>query len=111
LVLVRQTLHEWLKETSWPDFSFLCVCSDPTVVRGDELAVHQADLDFPVTTDSGVVREYLSSPYGGVRVVFSTYQSAQVVAEGMEDKPFDLGLFDEAHKTAGREGTRFGGTK
>ena len=54
------------------------------------------------------MQEYLSSPYKGVRVVFSTYQSAQVVAEGMpKGAAFDLGLFDEAHKTAGREGTRF----
>ena len=60
-----------------------------------------------MTTESSVVREYLSSAYDGVRVVFSTYQSARVVAEGMADEPFDLGLFDEAHKTAGRQGTRF----
>lgn len=30
LALVRQTLHEWLHETSWSDVQFLCVCSDPT---------------------------------------------------------------------------------
>ena len=53
LALVRQTLHEWLKETRWDNFSYLCVCSDPTVVRGaDNMVVRQSDLDFPVTTDS-----------------------------------------------------------
>jgi predicted helicase len=37
-----------------------------------------------------------------VRVVFSTYQSAPVVATGLRGlAPFDLGIFDEAHKTTG----------
>lgn len=109
LALVRQTLHEWLKETSWPEFSFLCVCSDPTVAKDvDDLIVRQSDLDFPVTTDSATVRQWLVRPFSGVRIVFSTYQSAEVVAEGMDHSvPFDFGIFDEAHKTAGREGTRF----
>lgn len=114
LALVRQLLHEWLRETSWEQFSFMCVCSDPTVAKGaDDLVVHQADLDFPVTTDSAIVRQYLDRPFAGTRIVFSTYQSAQVVAEGMpvdsdgQRRPFDLGIFDEAHKTASRAGTRF----
>jgi predicted helicase len=34
LALLRQTLHEWLCETQWQDFSYLCVCSDPTVETG-----------------------------------------------------------------------------
>lgn len=114
LALVRQLLHEWLRETSWEQFSFMCVCSDPTVTKGaDDLVVHQSDLDFPVTTNSSVVHAYLSKSFPGTRIVFSTYQSAQVVAEGMpldadgQRLPFDLGIFDEAHKTASRDGTRF----
>jgi len=114
LALVRQLLHEWLRETSWEKLAYLCVCSDPTVAKGaDDLIVHQADLDFPVMTDSEVVGKFLSKPFDGVKVVFSTYQSAHIVAEGMsigangERQPFDLGIFDEAHKTASRSGTRF----
>ncbi|MBI5451344.1 MAG: Helicase associated domain protein [Gammaproteobacteria bacterium] len=114
LALVRQLLHEWLKETAWERFTFMCVCSDPTVAKGaDDLIVHQADLDFPVTTESAVVSQFLSKPFDGVKIVFSTYQSAQVVAAGLPVdvdgmvQPFDLGVFDEAHKTASREGTRF----
>lgn len=42
-----------------------------------------------------------------VRVVFSTYQSGKVVAEGIDETPFDLGIFDEAHKTTGPEGGMF----
>ena len=107
LALVRQMLHEWLRETATENLTFLCVCSDPTVAKGaDDLIVHQADLDFPVTTESASVRKFLTSPFEGVKVVFSTYQSAHVVAGGM-DQAFDLGIFDEAHKTAGRTGTHF----
>ena len=62
-----------------------------------------------MTTDVGEVREFLAAPGDGVQIVFSTYQSAHVVGEasrGMD--AFDLGIFDEAHKTAGREGAKFG---
>jgi len=34
LALVRQLLHEWLRETSWERFTFMCVCSDPSVAKG-----------------------------------------------------------------------------
>ena len=109
LALIRQTLHEWLKQTKWEQFSYLCVCSDPSVARGsDEVVVRQSELDFPVTTNSADVGRYLSTKNKGPHIVFSTYQSAQALAEGMPaDYAFNLGFFDEAHKTAGREGTRF----
>ncbi len=114
LALVRQLLHEWLRETAWEKLAYLCVCSDPTVAKGsDELIVHQAELDFPVTTESAAVGKFLGKPFDGVKVVFSTYQSAHIVAEGMlagadgDKRPFDLAIFDEAHKTASRSGTRF----
>lgn len=114
LALVRQLLHEWLRETAWERFTFMCVCSDPTVAKAaDDLIVHQADLDFPVTTESAVVSRFLNKAFDGVKIVFSTYQSAQVVAAGMPVgadgavQPFDLAIFDEAHKTASRAGTRF----
>src|ERR1017187_7907766 len=38
----------------------------------------------------------------------STYQSASVVGAAMQPgEAFDLAVFDEAHKTAGREGRNF----
>jgi len=114
LALVRQLLHEWMRETSWEKLAYLCVCSDPSVENGnDGLIVHQPDLDFPVMTESATVGRFLDKPFDGVKVVFSTYQSAHVVAEGMPigmdgaKKPFDLAIFDEAHKTATRSGTHF----
>ncbi|MBE2179952.1 MAG: Helicase associated domain protein [Chthoniobacterales bacterium] len=109
LALVRQTLHEWLHETSWPDVQFLCVCSDPTVQpEEDSLLVRPSDLDFAVTTQATDVRRFLERQTDSVRLVFSTYQSSQVVAAAVAGlPPFDFGVFDEAHKTAGRDGARF----
>jgi len=110
LSLVRQTLHEWLRETSWPELSYLCVCSDPSVSKGvDSVVIRQSELDFSVTTDTDAIRRFLARQFNGVRIIFSTYQSANMLAEAMDGHPpFDLGIFDEAHKTAGREGAKFG---
>jgi superfamily II DNA or RNA helicase len=110
LALLRQTLHEWLKETSMDNLAYLCVCSDPTVKGdADEISTPQSDLDFEVSTNSEVVRRFLDAPFDGTKIVFSTYQSASVVGEAMKpEESFDLGIFDEAHKTAGREGRNYG---
>ncbi|MBL8829670.1 MAG: Helicase associated domain protein, partial [Planctomycetaceae bacterium] len=109
LALMRQTVHCWMEETSWDEREYLCVCSDPTVApEEDAVVVRQSDLDFRVTTDAASVRQFLTRPCQGVRIIFATYQSSRVVAEasaGLE--PFELGIFDEAHKTAGRDGMLF----
>jgi superfamily II DNA or RNA helicase len=109
LALLRQTVHEWLHETSWPKLAYLCVCSDPTVAQDvDALTASQSDLDFEVSTDSASVRRFLDAPFEGTKVVFSTYQSAAVVGRAMRaGEQFDIGIFDEAHKTAGREGRNY----
>ena len=109
LALLRQSLHVWLRETSWPNLSYLAVCSDPTVKPDDDpLIVRQGDLDFPVTTDSETVQRFLAERPEGVQIIFSTYHSAPEVAKGCpHDVAFDLAIFDEAHWTAGQETKRF----
>ena len=106
LALIRQTLHEWLRETRWEKLAYVCVCSDPSVKAGlDFIETPQSDIDFPVSTDPENVREFLEKDFDGVKLVFSTYQSAKVVSQALQEgESFDLGIFDEAHKTAGREG-------
>jgi predicted helicase len=63
-----------------------------------------------VTTGSADVNRFLlGAADGAVRVIFSTYQSAKVVADGMPPGfQFTAGVFDEAHKTAGHAGAKFG---
>ena len=105
LALLSQTLPDWCKQTSWGErFRYLCVCSDASVDRSakeDEYALKQSDIEFPVTTDPKLVKGFLDSNKAGVNVIFSTYQSAEVVAEGLKGQTIDLGIFDEAHKTTG----------
>ena len=109
LALLRQLLHEWLRETNLPSLAYLCVCSDISVTEGlDSISTTQTDLDFPVSTDATAVRGFLDAPFSGKKIVFSTYQSAQVVGAALQpDEAFDLAVFDEAHKTAGREGRNY----
>ena len=74
----------------------------------DALTTQQSDLDFQVSTDAASVRSFLDAPFAGVKMIFSTYQSASVVGAAMQPgEAFDLAVFDEAHKTAGREGRNF----
>lgn len=109
LALLRQILHEWLRETNLPALAYLCVCSDPTVKEGlDTIDTKQSDLDFQVSTNAASVREFLDASFSGVKIIFSTYQSAQVVGAALKPgEAFDLAVFDEAHKTAGREGRNY----
>ena len=101
LALLRQMLHEWLRETSLPALAYHCVCSDPTVKEGiDAIFTPQSDLDFQVSTDPQSVRDFLDAPFDGTKIIFSTYQSAQVVGAALNPgEAFDLAVFDEAHKT------------
>lgn len=107
LALIRQTLHEWLKETEWKKVSYLCVCSDRSVSTGlDELKLHQSDLDFKVSTNAEHVTDFLQHEFDGVKVIFCTYLSSHVIGDATSE-PFDLAIFDEAHRTAGRVGSNY----
>ena len=111
LLLLKQFLGEWSQQTQWGDrFEYLCVCSDKdAVTRNDAIHLRPTEVPFPVDTDPAVVRRFLDRPStGSVSVVFSTYHSAKVVAEGIRVlSSFDVGIFDEAHKTTGDSDTTF----
>jgi superfamily II DNA or RNA helicase len=104
LQLIRQTLDEWARQASEP-FEYLVVCSDQTVNSGlDEISDAVAGSDIPVTTDANEVRAFLHKNSKSRKILFSTYQSLQVVASSFSSQDleeFDFGVFDEAHKTAG----------
>ena len=105
LALLSQALPDWCKQTSWAKrFRYMCVCSDDSVDREakqDGYTYKQEDLEFSVTTDAKEVKKFIGKNKDGVNVIFSTYQSAEVVAEGLKGQTVDLGIFDEAHKTTG----------
>lgn len=100
--LVGQTLREWSSEAIEPFHAFV-VCSD-TKVGKDEEDISTHDLAYPATTDARKVAQAASVLSPDRRtVVFSTYQSIQVVADAQRQGlgAFDLIICDEAHRTTG----------
>lgn len=109
LGLLSQTLHEWTAARN-SDFAVLCVCSDDSVgKRGSDEAVHDiADLAFPVTSDPVEIAKFLST--AEPKVVFSTYQSSNLIADAHADQKvpsFNLAIADEAHRCAGDKAGNF----
>lgn len=101
--LVSQTLREWTAQATDPLHAFV-VCSDAKVGKDDEEDIKTHDLAYPATTDAKAlanVSKLLSTDRR--TVVFSTYQSIQVIsdAQKMGFGEFDLIVCDEAHRTTG----------
>ena len=85
------------------------MCSDKTVgLKNDSVDIDKSELGFRVDTDPEMVRRFLRRETDDIKVIFSTYQSTEVVAGGSAGlPPIDLAIFDEAHKTTGRAGGMF----
>ncbi len=104
--LLSQTLKEWTIESALPLRSF-AVCSDVSVgKRKTDEDIPVTDLAYPSTTNTtNLVQKFAEIPEGfdGITVVFSTYQSIDVVAQaqGKGIPEFDLIVCDEAHRTTG----------
>ena len=113
LALINQTLTTWLAEAVAdclrPDW--LCVCSDESAGKPDrdELLLHVHDLGVPCETNPKKIRERLVAMNSPLRVVFTTYQSGTPLAVAAREAGivFDFGVFDEAHRTAGRKSSGF----
>lgn len=104
--LLSQTLKEWTIEASVPLRSF-AVCSDVSVgKRKTDEDIPITDLAYPATTNTTkLVAKFSELPLDdeGITVVFSTYQSIDVVAQAQKQgiPEFDLIVCDEAHRTTG----------
>lgn len=106
--LLSQSLREWMAQTTVGIRPF-AVCSDVRVGRrdanNDDVDQSSVDLSEPPTTDPHkLAQRYLENPNpDAMTVVFSTYQSIDVVIaaqeHGLDD--FDLVICDEAHRTSG----------
>ncbi len=100
--LVAQSLREWTAEALAPLHAFV-VCSDSKVGR-DEEDISTHDLAYPATTDPRKLLQAAETLSADRRtVIFSTYQSIQVVADAQRQGfgDFDLIICDEAHRTTG----------
>ncbi|MFJ7471755.1 DEAD/DEAH box helicase [Peribacillus frigoritolerans] len=101
--LLSQTLREWNNDTEIP-FNTFAVCSDKKVTKQSE-DITAVDLGFPATTDPHKLVEQFkrSNTNKKMTVVFSTYQSIEVISKAQEIGlvEFDLIISDEAHRTTG----------
>lgn len=108
LALMSQTVREWKNDCA-DDFLAFSVCSDVKVGKrqsdGDVIQFTVHDLAFPATTDAAkIAQQVAESDREKMIVVFSTYQSIQVLTaaqktHGLPD--FDWIICDEAHRTTG----------
>lgn len=100
--LVGQSLREWSAQAEKPFHAFV-VCSDSKVGK-DEEDISAHDLAYPATTDARKITQAASVLSKDRRtIIFSTYQSIQVVADAQNQGlgRFDLIVCDEAHRTTG----------
>ena len=112
IALLSQTLKEWsaqAKDNIYP----ICICSDSHASDKAEDSI--SDLVLPATTDAEKVhRQFIDyrarqASEGGMIVVFSTYQSIDVISSVQKEINklehdsfvFDLIVCDEAHRTTG----------
>ena len=113
LSLVKQTLKVWLRESiaNNIDVEWICVCSDETAGRADQddVVVQRQDIAVPCLTSVDKIADWLKAKHKGLTVVFTTYQSGNVLATAARKAKFvfDLGIMDEAHKTVGDEDKQF----
>lgn len=109
LALMSQTIREWTIDSATPLRSY-AVCSDVQVGKrrrdvDDVAEVDLHDLDYPATTNAAKLASRSSHPAPDrMTVVFSTYQSIQVISDAQKlhgFPEFDLIICDEAHRTTG----------
>lgn len=109
LSLMSQTIREWTIDTETPLRAY-AVCSDSQVGKrrkaNDDIAeVDIHDLDYPATTNAAKLAAKAEHPAPDrMTVVFSTYQSIQVISDAQKRHgfpEFDLIICDEAHRTTG----------
>ncbi|PIM92033.1 helicase [Fusobacterium animalis] len=116
IALLGQTLREWTNDIDKDTKLFpICICSDSKISSkkstNDDNITSVVDLALPATTDIAKIVSQLEKikDKKGMKVVFSTYQSIDVIAKAQEkileqDKnfgEFNLIICDEAHRTTG----------
>lgn len=114
IALLGQTLREWSAQADKPIHP-ICICSDSKSTQQKESNGSIVDLALPASTDvKNITKQYLAAKMeqnkkGGMIVVFSTYQSIDVISNAQKQINhqqkdsfiFDLVICDEAHRTTG----------
>src|SRR5690554_5171511 len=115
IALLGRTLREWTSDANEP-IKPICICSDSRITRqrgnnDDDSDFSVVDLAYPASTDvKSVIKQFKAidrTTKKGMTVVFSTYQSIDVIANAQRhllndnnnNAIFDLIICDEAHRT------------
>ncbi|MDR0751775.1 MAG: DEAD/DEAH box helicase family protein [Christensenellaceae bacterium] len=111
--LESQVLHEWYNQSEYGALNGICVCSDELVSKSrvrvnndlEDIPIYNTiDLAKPASTDATTIyKNYLKGKDNKLTVIFTTYQSIDVIIEAQKlGLPrFDLIICDEAHRTTG----------
>lgn len=115
IALLGQTLREWTTFSQEPIHP-ICICSDPEITRKktkseEGMGYSVVDLALPASTNvKDIVNQFKSiKNKTGMTVVFSTYQSIEVISKVQHElkneipelESFDLTICDESHRTTG----------
>lgn len=117
IALLGQTLREWTTFAQEPIHP-ICICSDPEISKkktknDDSDGFSVVDLALPASTNvKDIIHQFRQAKLNnakGMTVVFSTYQSIEVIAKAQKELhttdpalgEFDLIVCDEAHRTTG----------
>jgi superfamily II DNA or RNA helicase len=114
LILLNKTLEDWTKEITdsnhklYPEWC--CICSDETAGKlNDDLVSDIFSSGIPTTTNDDEITSFLKRKAPGGKIIFTTYQSADKLAQVSRriKFKFDLAILDEAHKTVGTKDKAF----
>ncbi|WP_104744229.1 restriction endonuclease [Helicobacter acinonychis] len=104
IALVAQTLKESFEQSELKFRGFV-VCSDAKVGSNDNEDIKAYELPIAPTTNASRLAEFIQKDLDKNErvIIFSTYQSIDVVIEAQRllNKDFSLIVCDEAHRTAG----------
>lgn len=109
--LISQTMRAWVNQIRDNEkINLYVVCSDPkaskvgkTKQEEDEAYGRLSDLPYPATTNPITIAHRFRKHSDALNVVFSTYQSIDVIHQAQQNGlfDFDLTICDEAHRTTG----------
>lgn len=101
LYLLSETYELWVKQLCDTSFKYLLIGSDIDKKEG-------MNCEYKLTTNECDIKEYLENVNDKI-VVITTYQSSKLLKDVCKEInfTFDMGIFDEAHRTTGNNDKMF----
>ena len=111
LQLVKQTLKTWAREFMCEgiEIDWIAVCSDDDVKNLDDPSLNTFEIGIEVNTETEMISSFLKQNSEKIKIIITTYQSGKKVIDAVNQANiiFDIGIFDEAHKTVGAKNKPF----